>query len=227
MPLVGQGLLIFETSRSHSDKQHSVGFLWTSDRPNAETPTWQHTTFTTDRQPSPRRDPNPQSREESGRTPTLFIINTDLKVNTRNHSLLIHIYKISANKQTNTLHNHAVTYYHSGTQTLYQETQRLRSGFPDDPRIFLGLDSPSGPKPPHSWGFRIKLRNATLGRTPLYGWSARRRDLYLKMHNTHKRQISMPPGEIRTRNPSRRAAANTGLRPRGHWDRRIRKYLLQ
>jgi hypothetical protein len=36
-PLVGQGLLIFEASRSHSGTPHSVGFLWTSDEPEAET----------------------------------------------------------------------------------------------------------------------------------------------------------------------------------------------
>ena len=33
----------------------------------------------------------------------------------------------------------------------------------------------------------------TLGRTPLDDWSARRKDLCLTTHNTHKRQISMPP----------------------------------
>jgi hypothetical protein len=36
-PLVSQGLLIVETSRSHSDTPHSVGLLWTSDQPVAET----------------------------------------------------------------------------------------------------------------------------------------------------------------------------------------------
>jgi hypothetical protein len=35
--LVGQGLLIIEDSRSHSDTPHSVGLLWTSDQPEAET----------------------------------------------------------------------------------------------------------------------------------------------------------------------------------------------
>ena len=35
-------------------------------------------------------------------------------------------------------------------------------------------------------------RRATLGRTPLDEWSARRRDLYLTTHNTHNRQTSMP-----------------------------------
>jgi len=38
----GQGLLIIEASRSHSDAPHSVGLLWTSDQPDAETSTWQH-----------------------------------------------------------------------------------------------------------------------------------------------------------------------------------------
>ena len=36
-------------------------------------------------------------------------------------------------------------------------------------------------------------RRTTLGRTPLDEWSARRRDLYLTTHDTHNRQISMPP----------------------------------
>jgi hypothetical protein len=40
--LVGQGLLIIEASRSHSDTPHSVGLFWTSDQPDAETSTWQH-----------------------------------------------------------------------------------------------------------------------------------------------------------------------------------------
>jgi len=35
-------------------------------------------------------------------------------------------------------------------------------------------------------------RRTTVGRTPLDKWSACRRDLYLAIHNTHNRQISMP-----------------------------------
>jgi hypothetical protein len=42
-PPVGQGLLIIEASRSRSDTPHSVGLLWTSDQPDADTSTWQHT----------------------------------------------------------------------------------------------------------------------------------------------------------------------------------------
>ena len=36
---VGQGLLNVEDSWSHSDTLHSVGLLWTSDQPDAETST--------------------------------------------------------------------------------------------------------------------------------------------------------------------------------------------
>jgi len=173
----------------------SVGLLWTSDRPNAETPTWQHTTFTRDRQPSPRQDSNPQPRKESSRRPTPFIINNDVKICITNHSLFIHIHKISANKQRDCI----ITPFHTLTtvpKLCPEKPIGFAVGFRMVRRFLLGLDSPSGPKPPHIWGFRIKLRQATLGRTPLYEWSARRRDLYLTMHNTHKRKISMPPARF-------------------------------
>jgi hypothetical protein len=57
----------------------------------------------------------------------------------------------------------------------------------------IGATAPSGPGSPHYRGFTITLRHITLGRTPLGEWSARRRDLYLTTHKTHKRQTSMPP----------------------------------
>jgi hypothetical protein len=69
-PLVGHGLLIIKASRWHSDTPHSVGLLWTSDQPDAETSTWQHTTVTRDRHPYLRRDSNPQSQQANGRRPT-------------------------------------------------------------------------------------------------------------------------------------------------------------
>jgi len=40
-PLVGQGLLTVEVSKPRSDIRHSVGLLRASDRPDAETSTWQ------------------------------------------------------------------------------------------------------------------------------------------------------------------------------------------
>ena len=41
--LVGLGLRITEISRSHTDTPHPVGLLCMSDRPIAETSSWQHT----------------------------------------------------------------------------------------------------------------------------------------------------------------------------------------
>jgi hypothetical protein len=52
-PPVGQGLLIIEASRSHSDTPHSVGILWTGDQPDAET--WQQITLSRDTHPCPGR----------------------------------------------------------------------------------------------------------------------------------------------------------------------------
>jgi len=46
--VVALGLLIVEVSRSHTDTPHSVGLLWTSDRPTSES---QHTTLSRDRHP--------------------------------------------------------------------------------------------------------------------------------------------------------------------------------
>ena len=65
-----------------------------------------------------------------------------------------------------------------------------------------------------------KHRRATVGRTPLNEWSARRRDLYLTRHNTHNRQHIHAPGGIRTHDRSRGAAVDLRLRPCGYWDRR-------
>jgi hypothetical protein len=52
-----------------------------------------------------------------------------------------------------------------------------------------------GPGPPRFVRFHghTHLRHTTVGRTPLDEGPARRRDLYLTTHNTHKRQTSMPP----------------------------------
>jgi hypothetical protein len=84
--------------------------------------------------------------------------------------------------------------------------------------FLLWLTAPWGPRPPHYRGFTITLRHTTLGRTPLDEWSARHRDLYLTTHNKHNTNIHATGG-IRTRNPSKRTAADPRLRPRGHWDR--------
>jgi len=54
----GYALLILWVSTSLSDSPHSVGLLWTSNQLVAETFTWQHVKFTTDKHSSPRRDSN-------------------------------------------------------------------------------------------------------------------------------------------------------------------------
>ena len=64
-------------------------------------------------------------------------------------------------------------------------------------------------------------RLTTVGKTTLDEWSARRRDLYLTTHNTHNRKNIHAPVGIRTHDPSRRAAADLLLRPRGHWNRLV------
>jgi hypothetical protein len=71
-PLVGQGLLIVEDSRSYSDTSHTEWILWTSDQPDTETCTWQHTTFKRHTHPCPRRNSNPQSKQTSGHRNTTY-----------------------------------------------------------------------------------------------------------------------------------------------------------
>jgi hypothetical protein len=71
-PLVGQGLLISQTSRSHSHTQ-SVGLPWTSDQLYAQTSSWPHTTFIRDRHPWPRQDSNPQSQQAKDHRPMTLI----------------------------------------------------------------------------------------------------------------------------------------------------------
>jgi hypothetical protein len=56
-------------------------------------------------------------------------------------------------------------------------------------------------------GFAITLiGHTTLGRTPLDEESARRRDLYLTKHNTHKGQTSMFPAGFEPTIPARAVA---------------------
>jgi len=50
-----------------------------------------------------------------------------------------------------------------------------------------------------------------IGRTPLDEGSARRFDLYLTTHNTHKRQTSMPPAGFETAIPASERSLNYSL----------------
>ena len=90
---------------------------------------------------------------------------------------------------------HLIVYRHSNTQGSFINTNQFILLVSRIVLIFLvhGATAPIGPGPPHYLGFTITLRHTTLSRTPLDEWSDRRRDLYLKTHNTHKRQTSMPP----------------------------------
>jgi len=51
---------------------------------------------------------------------------------------------------------------------------------------------------------RSNSRRTTVGRTPTDEWSARRRDLYLKTHNTHNRQTSMSRRDSNPQSPQAR-----------------------
>jgi hypothetical protein len=46
------------------------------------------------------------------------------------------------------------------------------------------------------------IGHTTLGRTPLDEWSARRRDLYLTKHDSHKRQTFLPPAGFEPTTPA-------------------------
>jgi len=55
-----------------------------------------------------------------------------------------------------------------------------------------------------------KHNNTTFGRTPLKGWSARRRHLYLTINNIEKRKTSITQG-IRTTIPASERPQNHAL----------------
>jgi len=61
-PLLGQGHHIIEASQSHSDTPHSVRLLWTSDQPDAQTSTCQHSQETDIHVPNGIRTRNPSKR---------------------------------------------------------------------------------------------------------------------------------------------------------------------
>jgi len=65
--LVGHDFLFVEVPSSHNDTPHSVGLLWTNNRPVAETSAWQHTKFTRDIHKSLWDSNSSQSQQVSGR----------------------------------------------------------------------------------------------------------------------------------------------------------------
>jgi hypothetical protein len=84
-------------------------------------------------------------------------------------------------------------------------------------RYLLWLNSPTRAQAASLLRFRD--RHTTLGRNPLEGGSASRRDLYLTKHNIKKRQTSMPSAGFEPKIPAlewpqthalERTAAGTG-----------------
>ena len=71
------------------------------------------------------------------------------------------------------------------------------------------FDNPSGPRPPHFWGFKITYGRIRFSRTPLDERAARRRDLYLTTRNNHKKDRQSQPR--RDSNPQSQQAS--GNRP--------------
>jgi len=66
-PFSGHRLPFHDASRYHSDILNSVGRLWMSDQPDAESCTWQRSIITPDKHPCPRWDSKPQSQQTNGR----------------------------------------------------------------------------------------------------------------------------------------------------------------
>ena len=93
--------------------------------------------------------------------------------------------------------------------------------------LFAAQQPASGPGPSHYLDFTITLRHITLGRTALEEWSARHRDLYLTAHTKHTGERHSYTDGNRTRNPSKRAAADPCLIPLGHWDRQAKRHQLE
>ena len=71
----------------------------------------------------------------------------------------------------------------------------------------------------HYQGFTINPWHSTFDMTPLDEWSAWLSDLFLKNTQHSQESHNHTPGRMRILNPSKRAAADTCARLRGHWDR--------
>jgi hypothetical protein len=128
-------------------------------------------------------------------------------INPRCYSNKFDISTFSGLKQSRRETDHSPPPMHSATYTL-QGLQRICSS--------LWRNRPTQPKAASFMRFLYHTKwHITVGRTPPDERSARRRDLYLTTHNTHKRQTSMPPHGNQTHNPSKRAATDPHLRPLG------------
>jgi hypothetical protein len=83
----------------------------------------------------------------------------------------------------------------------------------------LGAIAPSEPRALHYRGFTITLRHITLGRDSS-GRVISPPQISVPDNTQHSQETDIhEPSGIRTRNPSKRAAANQRFRPRVYWDR--------
>jgi hypothetical protein len=71
----------------YTQTPHQVGLVWTSDRPVAETSTWQHITLTTNTHPYPWRDTNPQILALNGARSQSYLSQIPLKMDRVQNSL--------------------------------------------------------------------------------------------------------------------------------------------
>jgi hypothetical protein len=85
--------------------------------------------------------------------------------------------------------------------------------------FFLRLDSASDPRPPPLLKFRDRIQSHYI-RYSSSGRVISPTHRPLPDNTLHSQETDIPlRGVIRTRSPSRRAASDPRLRPRGHWDR--------
>jgi len=93
--------------------------------------------------------------------------------------------------------------------------------------FYHGATAPSGPWPPNYRGFMITHNDAPQSVGLLWASDQPDAETSTWQHTTLTRNIHAT-GEIRTQNPSKRAAADPLLRPRGHWERLsiFKAYLL-
>ena len=79
----------------------------------------------------------------------------------------------------------------------------------------------TGPRPVHYQGFMITLRHTPQSVGLLWTSDQLVADTSTWQHTTLRIDIHAPSG-VRTRNPSKRAAADSRLKPRCRWDRLLR-----
>jgi len=93
-------------------------------------------------------------------------------------------------------------------------------------RLFVcGATAPSGPGPPHTWGFYITHNDAPQSVGLLWTSDQLVEETSTWQHTQHSQQTNVHALDgIRTHNLSRRTATDLRLRPHDHWDQRYYVY---